>query len=517
MQNKDLHNFLSLNTDDRPEDLQPGDITDALNFRLGSSKDQHGIGIAETLQSEVEVLIGVAAAITYYGEAIGGEFIYEGFEEIQIGSKVVMKKNWDGVYPGSKVYNDDEANASIYGRLYTHNQIMQADFCPAGWHIPTEAEFDEILTELGGEMLAGGKMKEVGMDHWLTPNTGASDSRGFRAIPGGKFDLLFELLGYNSILWLQDEAVPVAPVASSATQVLFTSFMANWILDVGSDGYYLDVATDSAFTAFVAGYNNKDVGKVFSYNVTGISASTNYFYRIRAYNEIGSSDNSNTIPLSTGIDNRIIDLDGNVYDILRIGTKEWTIQNLKTTKYADGTPIPNITDIGDWIADVTGAYCYYNNDIAYKSEYGALYNWYAVDNIHNLVDGQFTQGGVPSIGWRVPLASDFDELISDFGGEGSAGIAGAAMKETGLSHWLPPNDVIATNISGFSARGAGSRDLLFGSFSDIKGFCGFLSNTPISADDVYYYDLDSGNEHVFKSYYMGKHGGLSVRCVRDVV
>jgi uncharacterized protein (TIGR02145 family) len=506
MQNKDLHNFLSLNTDDRPEDLQPGDITDALNFRLGSSKDQHGIGIAETLQSEVEVLIGVAAGITYYGEAIGGEFIYEGFEEIQIGSKVVMKKNWDGEYPGSKVYDDDEANASVYGRLYTHGQIMSADFCPAGWHIPTEAEFDDILTELGGEMLAGGKMKEVGTEHWALPNTGATDSSGFRAIPGGKFDLLFELLGSACILWLQDEAVPTNPIASPATAINYTEFIANWILDNGVDGYYLDIATDLAFTAFVAGYNNKDVAKVSSFQVTGLASNIPYYYRVRAYNEIGSSLNSNTIVLTTIRDSSIYDIDGNEYSSIIIGSQEWLVENLKTTKYADGTLIPNLTDNGDWQVDNVGAYCYHGNNIANKADYGALYNWYAVVNAHGLA---------PS-GFRIPSYADWNTLITELGG---ASVAGGKLKEIGLTHWLTPNTG-ATDLYAFAGRGADYR-YIDGAFSlpfDHRvNYLWASDESPIFPSNglAKFLLFDSAeiggdNNGNVKTY------GFSVRCMRDV-
>lgn len=154
--------FLGLNKDFDPSLLETGEFTDGLNVRVASSSQQQGVGPAETLQGEVEVLINVSAEI-YYGEAIGGSFQYAGYSEVQIGSQVWLKRNWDFNYPGSRVYNDDEANRAIYGGLYTWNQIMSADFCPPGWHIPTETEVNTLLTYLGGALIAGGKMKEPGM------------------------------------------------------------------------------------------------------------------------------------------------------------------------------------------------------------------------------------------------------------------------------------------------------------------------------------------------------------------
>lgn len=206
MQLKDGKRFVALNTDDHPSILGEGEITDALNVRLASSDQQHGAGIAETLQGEIEILINPEGITVYYGDAIGGDFIYDGFSEILIGNQVWMKRNYDVDYPGSRIYNDDEANLSIYGRLYTHNQAMSSDFCPEGWHVPTEADIDELLAFLGGEMVGGGILKEVGTDRWAPPNIGATDAYGFRALPGGKFDDVFTLLGYTGLFWIASNA-----------------------------------------------------------------------------------------------------------------------------------------------------------------------------------------------------------------------------------------------------------------------------------------------------------------------
>ena len=192
--------FLGLNRDDNPAYLKDGEYTDGLNIRTISSEDEKEAGIAETMQSEIEILIDVSAEIYYGGEAIGGDFVYSGYAEVQIGNQVWMKNNWDANYPGSKVYNNDEVNRDIYGGLYTWNQAMSSDFCPTGWRVPTETDIDELLTFLGGELIAGGKLKEAGEGHWLTPNTSADDISGFKGLPGGKYDLAFSLLGREWII-----------------------------------------------------------------------------------------------------------------------------------------------------------------------------------------------------------------------------------------------------------------------------------------------------------------------------
>lgn len=95
----------------------------------------------------------------------------------------------------------------------------------------------------------------------------------------------------------------------------------------------------------------------------------------------------------------VSDIDGNIYKTIIIGSQEWLAENLKTTKYNDGTTISHKPNNDDWNNSSIGAYAWYNNDISNKDEYGALYNWYAVD----------TEKLCP-IGWRVPSHEDWQIL-----------------------------------------------------------------------------------------------------------
>jgi phosphodiesterase/alkaline phosphatase D-like protein len=103
----------------------------------------------------------------------------------------------------------------------------------------------------------------------------------------------------NIITTLTLPGIPTAPVATSASSIAQTGFTANWNISSLAAGYRLDLSTSTSFTTLITGYNNLDVGNVTSVSITGLTANTLYYYRIRAYNVSGTSTNSNTISTTT--------------------------------------------------------------------------------------------------------------------------------------------------------------------------------------------------------------------------
>jgi uncharacterized protein (TIGR02145 family) len=123
-------------------------------------------------------------------------------------------------------YDGNESNAVTYGRLYTWYAATDSrKVCPDGWHIPSDEEWTALSTFLGGEALAGGKLKETGTAHWLTPNTGATNETGFTALPSGNRTTsgLFESIGVMTNIWTSTEKTPinaiVRGIANSSTEI----------------------------------------------------------------------------------------------------------------------------------------------------------------------------------------------------------------------------------------------------------------------------------------------------------
>lgn len=111
-------------------------------------------------------------------------------------------------------YNNDTAVANIYGRLYNWHAVNDSrTIAPAGWHIPSDDEWRTLTTFLGGQIGAGGKLKETGTSHWKTPNTGATNETGFTALPGGNrtgSDFTFAYIGVFGTWWSATETDPTS-------------------------------------------------------------------------------------------------------------------------------------------------------------------------------------------------------------------------------------------------------------------------------------------------------------------
>jgi len=209
-------------------------------------------------------------------------------------------------------------------------------------------------------------------------------------------------------------------------------------------------------------------------------------------------------------DGTVTDIDGNSYQIVKIGNQRWMAENLKVTHYQNGSAIPHVTDNGIWPNLSSGAYCNYNNDVNNVSTYGRLYNWYAVNDSRNIAPQ----------GWHVPSDDEWKELEmylgmsqSEVDSEGWRGTdEGGKMKEAGTAHWDSPN-TCATNSSGFTALPGGHRSGS-GNFIYVSSYSYWWSASDRIASFAWCRNLYSHNSQVGR-YAIDKHDGFSIRCVRD--
>lgn len=242
----------------------------------------------------------------------------------------------------------------------------------------------------------------------------------------------------------------------------------------------------------------------------------------------GTSGNYSTVVTDVPISDKTInfdfaacsDADGNNYKIVKIGTQIWMAENLKTTKFNDGTTIPNVTDGKAWFGLTTPAYCWYYNDAnTYKNVYGALYNWNTVNTAK-----------LSPTGWHVPTDAEWTTLenyllANGFNYDGTTSDNKYAKSLASTSHWTFywPNspttgDVVygikENNRTGFSALPGGSLDSSFGACGYLNGSGYWWSATEGSTIGAWARGIYCASSSVSRYVYY-KSDGFSVRCIKD--
>jgi uncharacterized protein (TIGR02145 family) len=200
---------------------------------------------------------------------------------------------------------------------------------------------------------------------------------------------------------------------------------------------------------------------------------------------------------------KLVDIEGNIYQTIKIGDDTWMAENLRTTHYLNGDTIAQMFDYNSDISllDEPKFYIAFDSDTA-SINYANAYTWFTVNDSR----------GICPFGWHIPTNSDWDNLITSIGGDVATG---GKLKEVGVMHWVSPNQD-ATNESGFTAVGAGYQSkngnrlfLTSGAF--------WWSNTPYFTDYAWSISIKSGSTNVTKSFNQNKKDALNVRCVKNKI
>jgi uncharacterized protein (TIGR02145 family) len=195
------------------------------------------------------------------------------------------------------------------------------------------------------------------------------------------------------------------------------------------------------------------------------------------------------------------DVDDNVYKTVAIGTQIWMAENLRTTKYNDGTSIPIINNKDMWKQRTTPGFSWPNYDEGFKSSFGGMYNYYAVNT-----------GKLCPSGWHVPNKEEYTVMEYQLGG---VALAGGKLKETGTGHWRSPN-VGASNESGFTALPSSFIYSEYGVMSPLAGSfgCWWLSGEYTTQKaDVFGLQDDMGRVNTINT--IDFQSGIPVRCIKN--
>ncbi len=431
-------------------------------------------------------------------------------------------------------YDNDPANGAIYGKLYNWYALNDPrGLAPEGWHLPTNEEWDELASCLGGLTVAGGKLKTIGTQEagnglWAAPNSGGTNESGFTALPGGVFNTVsnsWASIGTDGIWWSMTDSQTGNPSHAWYWGLSSTSTALRKEYYHKSNAYSVRCVRNApapridsvnpptgmigdTITIFGENFGQMQGGSIVSFN------------NIAFIKYICWSDTAITVRIPDGVSNGGLKVRVNgiwsgefYYELkpgfpvsVKIGNQVWMTSNLNVDHYRNGDPIPEVQDITQWCSLTTGAWCYYNNDAALGETYGKLYNWYAVHDPR----------GLAPEGWHIPTDTEWTVLSNSLGGES---VAGGKLREAGTAHWSFPNTG-ATNESYFSALPGGilfndlDKNTCKGIFFTIRLHGYWWTDSEIDALNAKYRSLRNNDVIILKDKFL-KNYGLSVRCIKD--
>ena len=393
---------------------------------------------------------------------------------------------------------------SVYGKLY-NGYAAARDLCPQYWDVPSQAEWQALSDEFGGNASSGGALKESGLGHWQSPNAGATNVSGFTALPGGERALTpvdLQDLTLSSVFWAKPGYTPQANTTASVSvspRLTATSTVLEFPSHSVRRGHSVRCirglpvlgCTNLNFMEYNPEANVND-GSCATPAVLGCTDD-----RYLQFDPAANVDDGSCTELIGCEDGASMTYQGFDYNIVTIGEQCWFVENLEATSYRNGDAIQNLQNSTEWFnasAGSVGAWCdLYNND-SYTYAYGKLYNWYAVNDSRALCPNE----------WHVPSDFEWTQLTDFLGGLAYAGTPMKASSEDSPG-WN------GTNQSGFTGLPGGRR---YGSGNfNYAGDYGYWWSSSPSGSGAWYRYLGY-TEGVFRDFSSQRYG-FSVRCVRD--
>jgi uncharacterized protein (TIGR02145 family) len=375
-------------------------------------------------------------------------------------------------------------SSATCGGTITNNQGAPILFCGVCW---STSPNPTIINSKTVDSVAGGSF--IAVLNGLLANT-TYYVRAYATNKNGT--------GYGAVVTFTTTLVPAPTLSTSViSKITYSSATGggtitdNYGLPILSGGICWSTSQEPTIA------NNKTVDSItngrFTSALNGLITGTTYYVRAYATNKNGTGY-GNTVMFTTPL--VAIDIDGNLYHAVTIGTQIWVVENLRTTRYNDGTIIPFVADDYSWIQLTTAAYCWPGND---QSTYGALYNWAAVNS-----------GKLAPAGWHVPSGDEWMTLANFLGGVSTGG---GKLKQVGTTLWSQPNTG-ATDDYGFSALPGGYRSIVNGSYVDISTWGCFWSTT-VSNGNVGRFILRYNTAAIDYMTAVDAVNGFSVRCIKD--
>ena len=494
-------------------------------------------------------------------------------------------------------YYVPDAPAS-YGYLYNWKAVMhnsassQANpsgvqgICPMGWHVPSDAEWQELTNYVGSQSqyLCNDNTYYIAkslaaVTGWNTSNETcvvgnnpeANNATGFNALPAGYFDSYFHDVGISAYFWSatessstyaqyrmlgfegnivggsdydypgkdegysvrcihngDEDSVAVTPTIQTLGASNYTSYSVtlNGILsnpdnsEVTSVGFEwkMDGATDYT-TVTVDGITNG----IVSHTLDGLTAGTKYSFRI-FMTIVGDTVYGDELIFGTSFEpcpgnSTVTDIDNNTYNTIQIGNHCWMKENLRTTRFADGT---SITLANRFTDSETEAFRYNpNNDASTVPYFGYLYNWSAVMyGTTSLVTSEVVQGVCPT-GWHVPSSTEWTQMVNYVNSQSQFRCGGASGQITrslsSAEGWqssvLESMCSSQTPTVGFDALAAGLHSSGFDDYGNATYFWTKNYSAPVQKAIARGWSNGATVENI----QLYTDVGASVRCILDTV